>query len=443
MSKHIVLIFILFQSWLWCQDSYNITLLDNWSDTSLLKGAENAIFSDCWGFKYLNETYVCIGSTEGTHLFKIKDDNLHFIDFKAGRFQSLQVQHRDYKTYQNYLYAVCDEGQSSLQIFDMSSLPDSLTKVYDSNEYFDICHNIFIDTINAKLYACGSNGIGMKILDISSPTQPQLYYDFYEQNYVHDCFVKNDTAYLNCGFDGLAIYSFEQTPIQELGILDFYQEQGYNHSGWLNENGNTYVFIDETEGKRVKICDASDLLDVSVKSLYGPLDYQNYVPHNIQIFADFAFISYYNLGLRIVDVMNQNRPKEVAFFDTFYQETDYKLNGAWGIYVFADLNYILISDRQNGLFLFHFPIQKMRVVKYETSVVTSTTIVDSDHYIIYKTEDMVDLTFLIYDLNGQLIHKKTTNTNWLVVPNYLAAGTYFYHILSNNESKSSGQFIIL
>ena len=44
--------------------------------------------------------------------------------------------HRDYHDYQAYLYAVSDEGASSLQIIDMSTLPDSVSLVYDSSDLF-------------------------------------------------------------------------------------------------------------------------------------------------------------------------------------------------------------------------------------------------------------------------------------------------------------------
>ena len=58
----------------------------------------------------------------------------------------------------DYLYVVCDEGSSStLQIIDVSNLPNSVNTVYDSNQLFTKSHNIFIDTATAKLYACASN----------------------------------------------------------------------------------------------------------------------------------------------------------------------------------------------------------------------------------------------------------------------------------------------
>ena len=196
--------FILFSGY--AQEQKNVVLLDNWTDETIEKGAEDAVFNDVWGFKQNGQDYCVIGSNKGTHFFKIENDQLILIDFEPGRHQGNQTEHRDFKVYKNYLYGVCDEGPSSLQIFDLSYLPDSASKVYDDNAFFQICHNIYIDTLNAKLFACGANNIGMKVLDISDPVNPTLNYNFNELPYVHDCYVRNDTAFLNCGYDGPASF---------------------------------------------------------------------------------------------------------------------------------------------------------------------------------------------------------------------------------------------
>jgi len=422
------------------QQSYNVYLVDHWTDTTLLKGAEDAIFSDLWGFKHNTDNYIALGSTEGTHILKIVNKKLIEIDFKEGKFSSLQVQHRDFKTYKNYLYGVCDEGPSSLQIFDLSTLPDSIHKVYDSSEYFQICHNIFIDTAKAKLYACGPDNVGMKVFDIQNPTQPQLIYTYTENNYVHDCYVTNDTAYLNCGFDGLTIYNFEPSLPQQLGLLDFYAGQGYNHSGWLTNDKKKYVFIDETKGKKVKICHIESLIDIEVSALYGTKNYENAVAHNVQLFNGFAFISYYNEGLRIVDIKT-NTPKEVGFYDTFHQSTNYKLNGAWGVFVFEKEELIVVSDRQNGLFLCHFPIQLYRSLNNNT-ITSNTPFIDETSKIIYDSGETNPLTFSIYDLNGNNVYLKESFNDWINIPLTLSSGAYVYLIQNYfGDVVSTGKFI--
>ena len=76
------------------------------------------------------------------------------IAFIAGENQGSGVTHRDFHTMDNYLYAVCDQGPSTLQIIDISNLPNSISLIYNSDNLFNTCHNIYIDTTAKKLYAC-------------------------------------------------------------------------------------------------------------------------------------------------------------------------------------------------------------------------------------------------------------------------------------------------
>ena len=417
------------------QDKKNVVLLDNWTDTTVIPGPEEARFNDVWGFEYEGSNYAVMGSTTGSHFFKVTENSLEFIDFVEGRFSGYIVQHRDYKTYQNYVYAVCDEGESSLQIIDVSYLPDSVSLVYDSDSPFVISHNIFIDTIKAKLYACAPNGTGLKIFDISEPTLPLLDYEFNMFTDVHDCYVSGDTAFLNCGFAGLQIFDFATKPPIQLGVLDFYPNQGYNHSGWMNESRSHYVFMDETEGTRGHICKVSDLSKIQIDATFGTQDYEEMVPHNVFLLENIAIVAYYKEGLRIFDVSDvDNKPvREIGSYDTYLVDSNYKLNGAWGVYVFPESDQILISDRQNGLFLFEFPIRLLEE-DLKGTYVTSTPFLDENGYLISRDHfDEDDLYFTITSVNGRVIYNQENYLNWVKIPLNIAPGTYVYGIFDGDQ----------
>lgn len=428
------------------QQQKNVIFLDNWTDTTIEKGLEDAIFNDIWGFTHESNDYCVMGSSIGSHFFLIEDKNIQFIDFVPGKYQNRYVEHRDFKKYQNYIYGVCDEGTSSLQIIDISYLPDSVSKVYDSALNFQICHNIFIDTLNAKLYAAGPNNIGLKVFSIEDPINPILLHDFNEVAYVHDCYVRDDTAYLNCGFDGLQIYSFEHDTPEHLGNLDFYPNQGYNHSGWLSPNGNKYAFIDETKGTQIKLCNLKEtpLNIIAIDELFSTKDYLEYVPHNIIILDYLAFVAYYNEGLRIFD-LSKAPYTEIGMYDTFLEDTKYRLNGAWGVFVFEDTNQILISDRQNGLFLFEFPIKELNNNRQNTFFSGSMPFINEGNYLIPREElNMEELYFSIHDIKGTLIYDQENYLNYIQIPLDLSSGTYLYGIFDNkNHIIESGQFIVL
>ena len=437
------ILILCFSSVAFGQDYFGVKFLDNWTTDSVLAGAGQTKFSDVWGFKYNNDNYAVIGSTFGSHFLKIEDNKLSQVDFHFGAFASILAQHRDFTSYKNYVYAVGDEGPASLQIFDISYLPDSVHKVYDSDLHFSICHNIFIDSAKAKLYACGANGTGMKILDITDPVNPQLSLDFIGVNYVHDCYVVNDTAFLNAANEGLHIYDFGgNTPIQ-LGVLEIYQEQGYNHSGWLSENQKEYCFIDETLGKKIKYCDLSDGIEnVKVSELFGTANAKTTIPHNIIISNGLAFVSNYKEGLRIFDITNKPI-KEVAHYDTFLKDLDYDFGGAWGVYIFEEDNLILVSDRQSGLFLLDFPVKTFLQSARDANQV-STPFINTESLILFQTDKKETYTFSIYNILGQIIYEKSEFSSWINVPLSLGAGAYVYGIYNQlGERIDSGKFIIL
>lgn len=429
---------------LWSQDFFNIELLANWTNPNIVEGPGNVRYSDLWGFKHMGEKYAVIGSTEGSHFLKIERRGISEIQFEPGLYSGPLVQHRDFKKYKNYIYGVCDEGNSSLQIFDISYLPDSVHKVYDSSIHFTICHNIFIDTSKAKLYACGPDNAGMKILDISNPMAPILHKNFTKVNYVHDCFVTNDTAFLNTGVDGLRIFDFSgnNTGI-EIGVLSAYQEKGYNHSGWMDETRSYYCFVDETEGKKIKFCKLDNGIEnIKVNALFGTKDAKDFVAHNISIYNGYAFVSYYNKGLRIFD-LEKSPIKEVGFYNTYNLNSNYKLHGAWGVYVFEEDETILVSDRQGGIFSFYFPMKLFRLQK-ESYQLVGIPFINEESKILINPENSDMLYFEIYNILGEVIYQRQRMLNWLNIPLNLSSGQYIYRVSSDRwEENYSGKFVIL
>ncbi|MEO9533718.1 MAG: choice-of-anchor B family protein [Crocinitomicaceae bacterium] len=434
-------LFVVLAGKIFTQDKFNVLLLDEWNDTTITLAVEDARYSDLWSFKANGDDYVAVGSSEGVEILAINDKKLSRVARAAGAFQGFTVVHRDFKTYQNYLYAVCDEGASSLQIFDTQYLPDSLHKVFDSNTFFTICHNIFVDEQNAKLYCCGPNNTGMKILDISNPELPVLELDFNNVTYVHDCYVSNDTAFLNCGTQGVHVYDFSGTFPVQIGLLDFYANQGYNHSGWMSPDKTKYSFIDETVGTKVKLCELNDYSLLQIDELYAPQEYEDYTPHNVILLNKTAFVAYYNLGLRIYDISSAPI-KEIAAFDTFEPETAYTQNGAWGISIIEEENLVLICDRQNGIFLFEFPIDILENGIEEGSLVSHPFIDENSRIIARDYFDEAGISFSVYTTSGQRIFNQESIHNWMNIPLTLSAGTYLYGIYdSEKELLESGKFV--
>ena len=416
-----ILVFACFAGYTQAQVSKNCTLLDHWHEDSLITNSSEVRYSGCWGFTHKDRKYATIGSTEGTHFFEITTDKkLRQVGFVEGKFNSSQVIHREQKTYRNYAYAICDEGNSSLQIIDLSDLPNSIQKVADiQDNRFGKVHNLFIDTSNALLYACLVTPIvnnqpqlliPLRVFSLEDPLNPQLLWEGPEDLYeVHDCYVRDNIAFLNCGQDGIRIYDFSSpsSPVY-LSNLTFYQDQGYNHQGWLSPNGKTYVFADETTGKRVKKCtyNATDHT-LTVDALIGTENFINAIPHNIICTDNWAFVAYYNEGLRIFDI--RDNPVEIAFYDTYSQSSFFNMNGAWGVFPFPSGS-VIVSDRQNGLYLIGFDENPL-LTKIPEEFEIYPNPAEANNYVTIRSgrDEISAFNVTIYDEFGKIIGSSEVN----------------------------------
>lgn len=437
----LVLLFniILIQSALVAQVSYNVTLLDNWQQDSIIANNTEVRYNDCWGYTQNGQEFALLGSTEGTHFFQIVENKLIQKDFLHGNYVSKAVIHRDLKTYLNFAYLVCDEGPSKLQIVDLSYLPDSVHLVAEHDTNFGRVHNLFIDQENALLYACmvtpivnenPTNLIPMRVFSLADPLNPVLVYQGPNDiNEVHDCHIKDNIAILNCGFDGVRVYDFENPSapqfIQEIG---FYQDQGYSHQGWLTPDGTRFVWGDESPGKRLKMAHFSASNQLSIKNYFGT-NYENQsVPHNIMTDNHFAFVAYYDEGLRIYDI--RKSPKEIAFYDTYLVDDLFNMNGAWGVYCNLPSKRILVSDRHNGLFLLDFNRNAFK--QQEDDLLVYPTLLQSGETITIQLEIDLSSSFRteIYALNGDLILEKSfQNQSYGAFELDLPSGVYFLKVI--------------
>ena len=367
MLKYIFLFIIPFSAF--GQISKNVNLLFNWNDTTLVGSSQyDNTYNEVWGVAINGREYAIIGSTAGTHIFDVTDPvNAYLADFVPGAAQGGGIVHRDYDDYKGFLYMVCDEGASTLQIADLNYLPDSVKVVYDSDALFKTSHNTFIDTAKAKLYVCGpgknSSIQSLFVYSLKDPVNPKFIYSYSGTDYVHDCYVRNDTAYLNAGAEGLRIVDFSDTlTYVTLGSLTTYPYQGYNHSGDLSENGKYYIFCDENAGNDLKIYDVSDPSDLKLMDTFNSGVDPGSIVHNVLIKGDFAYCSYYFDGARIFYIGDPSNVVQTGYYDT-YPENDYNMlyKGSWGVFPYLPSGILLAADMQYGLFVLD-PIMALNAI---------------------------------------------------------------------------------
>lgn len=343
------------------QDSLNVSKLFHWDDAAIPEGTANFQnqYNDVWGYAANGREYAFLGSSLGVHVFDVTDPvNSVLIDQVPGRFSGVGVTHRDYKVFEDHLFATCDQGASSLQVMDLQYLPDSVHVVYDSDSLLVRAHNIQIDPVHKRLYTCGGS-THFSVYDISNPSNPSLLSDCEadipwwaaEVSYVHDCFVRDNIVWCN---DGDALHVIDFTDVEDpviLGSLTSYAGQGYNHSGWMNDQGMLYAMADETHGSPLKFVDATQLNDLEVVSTVTSGVDPTSILHNPFFTGDLVHVAYYYDGYWLWDLSDPLQPILLGYYDTNTSPNTDSYRGAWGTYPFLPSGHVLVSDMQTGLWV--------------------------------------------------------------------------------------------
>lgn len=443
------------------QISLNMNLSYQWKDFTIASSfAHDNTYNEIWGYAKNGREYAIIGTTLGTHIFDVTDiNNVDTVDFIPGKVQGGQIVHRDYDTYQDHLYMVADEGASSLQIADLTFLPDSVSLVYDSDSLIVRSHNIFIDTTSGNLYTCGgATSLGANFLSVYSlaadPANPQFLINCENDvpfwgtsvRYVHDIYVKNDTAYCNSETRGLYVVDFtDMSNVQALGTYNNYPQQGYNHSGWLHPNGQYYAFADETHGTDVKIVDVSDFSNITLVDTIGSNIDLFSIPHNLIYSGDYLYVSFYFDGLYVFDTSDPNNISLAGFYDTSNRpHFNNVYQGNWGVYPFLPSGKVLVSDMQEGLFVleptFATGIDDANLnTDFSFIVYPNPT---TDFLTVTTTKFERDVEYIITDISGRVVrdgklYKSQTNIN----VNDLTTGIYVLSVIESGGDVVVKKFV--
>lgn len=420
-KKHITLLFIFVgaistNNILIAQQSDHVDLIFQWNPDTI-----PGIFNDLWGYEAPDgKEYAIVGTSQYVYFWDITDtSNIFLADQHKPGYHS---DWRDFKTYDHYAYGVTDQGtsQEGLLIYDLMDLPDSVRFVKAVTSDFLRAHNIFIDTLNAKLYACGTNthSQGMVVYDISDPENPLLLgTPRLDQDpngpapgdgYVHDLYVRDDTVYASHGYDGFWIWDFNNAANPSaIGGID--QGPGYNHSSWVTGDGAYAIFAEELpSGQPLAVTDLADFENPDIvhtfkEPLLAPT-HTNNVPHNPYIKDSFLYVSYYEDGVQIWDISDPLNPIKTGYYDTEPNNTTY--NGTtrnWGVFPFLKQDKIIATDTENGFFVLQFadktalPLSlisfEVEMTHHQATVQWST--IDAyavSHFILQRSKNGIDFT---------------------------------------------------
>lgn len=342
---------ILLTTWC-CQFVSSQQAVDSLSNLNYMV-LHDAKLNDVWGYvdEFGNE-YVLVGTSKGTSVVSIANPtNPQEIHWEPGD-ESIW---RDVCTWGNYAY-VTTEAESGLLILDLSSLPNSsgITSSYYNGSLgngWASAHTLFIDSSGyAYIFGANRGNGGVIILDVHTDPLHPIEVGVFDEWYVHDGYVLNDTMYLahiGDGFVSVVDVTDKSNPVL-LGTKQ--TNNNFSHNIWTTPDGNFGFTTDEVSGAYIGSYDLSDPSNITQLDKIQSSPGKGVIPHNTHLLGDFLVTSYYSDGITIHDVSRPHNMVQVGAYDTYPGQT-INFDGCWGVYPFFPSGIIAATDITEGLFL--------------------------------------------------------------------------------------------
>lgn len=302
----------------------------------------------------LSNEYALVGCSKGLAIVDVTDPAA---PFKVKRIPGPNNLWKEVKTYRQYAY-VTTEGGKGLQIVNLRFLPDSNNIPYKhwmpliGTDSLKTIHALHIDTVTGFVYLYGSNraGGGIVVADIKTDPWNPIYVGQYNQEYVHDGYVRNDTVYAGAIYAGhMRVIDFtnKNTPV----ILQTQSTpHNFTHNTWLSDDSKTVFTTDEKNDTYLTSYDVSDLSNISELDRIQSNPGSNSIVHNTHILNDYAVTSWYKDGFTIVDAHRPKNLVQVGNYDT-YSGSGPGFEGAWGVYPYLPSGNILVSSMDGYLYV--------------------------------------------------------------------------------------------
>ncbi|MEM9984264.1 MAG: choice-of-anchor B family protein, partial [Bacteroidota bacterium] len=257
---------------------------------------------------------------------------------------------RDLKTYGPYAY-VSNEFGGGIQIIDLRFLPDSAPTKAVVLQGVQTAHNLWVDE-KGYLYVVGMDQFegGIMILDLRNDPWNPTFVGSYSEAYVHDIYVRGDTAYAAELGRGLTLIDLRDRSAP-VSINSHLYPASLTHNTWLNQDGTVCFTTDERDDGFIIAWDVTDPSDVrELDRIKAQLSNGLAAPHNVHVFNDYLVVSHYTDGVWIFDASRPDHLVTVGYYDTS-PRINGGFDGCWGAYPFLPSGYLLASDQDQGLFV--------------------------------------------------------------------------------------------
>lgn len=362
---------------------------------SKLGGVRGTQMNDNWGWtdSLSGKEYALLGRTDGTAFVDVSNPaNPRYLGNLPLTEGANPAAWRDIKTYKGYAFIVSDgAGPHGMQVFDLKRLRNVTTPQLFTPDYvyrnINSAHNIVINEQSGYAYAVGASsggetcGGGLHMIDIRDPLSPKFAGCFQDTQtginktgYSHDaqCVTYHgpDTRYtgkeicIGSNETGISVADVTDKSRTVAIAHSAYPDVQYAHQGWFTDDHRYFYLNDEGDesnaqadttgkleagkGTRTMIWDLSKLDDPVLAGTY--VGTTKSIDHNLYVKGNRLYEANYSSGLRIMDISDPRKPREVGFFDTYPADDAVQFTGAWSTYPYFKSGTIIVTSIGEGVF---------------------------------------------------------------------------------------------
>jgi hypothetical protein len=218
-------------------------------------------------------------------------------------------------------------------------------------------HTLAVESRDNKVFAyIGSYDGKCPIYDVTDPTTPQKLGSFTtDGDLVHDLSIDNGIGYLNAWTAGFYVVDYTTPNAPELVGRMPSTPATTSHSSWPMTIDGRKVALHGDENFNAHL----DVIDVDPSSAQfmtsiGSYQTRDFISiHNLMGFGKKAYFTYYQDGVRVMDLADPTHPKLVGYYNTWDPQGDASssafFEGATGIDVDLTRKLIFIADIPRGL----------------------------------------------------------------------------------------------
>jgi hypothetical protein len=299
---------------------------------------------------------------DGTTAYLIRRDGLHIIDvadpaaphelgvwgrpMPSGSANDVKIVHYAAKTYA----LIADIPVDIIDVTNPAS-PQFAGQIPEE------AHTVAVESRDNKVYAYfGNYNARCPVYDVTNPAQPTKLGSLgVNGQLVHDLSVENGFVYLNAWDAGFFITDYTNPASPQMVGRWAPTPAGTSHSSWPTTVAGRHIALHGDENFNAHL-DVIDIDPASPQYLTSIGSYQTreYVSiHNIMAFGSKAYFTYYQDGVRVMDLSDPTHPALVGYYNTWDPQADYTSSqfyeGAVGIDVDLSRKLVFIADSPRGL----------------------------------------------------------------------------------------------